>query len=65
MYVSRHVIAIIIISFNYVIGAQVEVRNGYGLEECHTRPADVLAASWMLGKPAAFDFAVTSSLIYL
>ena len=28
-----------------------------------TRPAGVLAANWMLGKPAAFDFAVTSPLI--
>ena len=27
------------------------------------RPADVLDANWMLGKPAAFDFAVTSLLI--
>ena len=38
------------------------IGNGYGLEERHTRPADVLAANWMLGKPAAFDFAVSSSL---
>ena len=27
------------------------------------RPADVLAANWMLGKPAAFDFTVTSPLV--
>ena len=45
------------------IGVQVEVGSGYGCDERHTRPADVLAANWMLGKPAAFDFAVTSSLI--
>ena len=30
------------------IGVQVEVGNGYRLDECHTRPADVLAANWML-----------------
>ena len=30
--------------------------------ERHTRPADVLAANWMMGKPAAFDFTVTSPL---
>ncbi|KAL5482156.1 hypothetical protein EMCRGX_G022450 [Ephydatia muelleri] len=40
----------------------MEVGNGYGLEEHHTQPANVLAANWMLGKPAAFDFAVTSPL---
>ena len=32
------------------------------LQECHTRPADVLAVNWMLGKYAAFDFAITSPL---
>ena len=26
------------------------------------RPADVLAANWMMGKTAAFDFTVTSPL---
>ena len=40
----------------------MEVGNGYGLVEHHTQPANVLAANWMLGKPAAFDFAVTSPL---
>ena len=45
------------------IGVQVEAGSGVGRDEQHTRPADVLAANWMLGKPAAFDFAVTSPLI--
>eukprot|EP00731_Ephydatia_muelleri_P017009 Em0010g107a len=45
------------------IGVQVEAGSGLGRDEHHTRPADVLAANWMLGKPAAFDFAVTSPLI--
>ena len=44
------------------ISAQVEVGYGSASEERHTRPADVLAANWMVGKPAAFDFTVTSSL---
>ena len=29
------------------------------------RPADVLAANWMIDKPAAFNFTVTSPLVYL
>ena len=44
-------------------GVQVEVGSGYGLHEHSKRPADVLAANWMLGKPAAFDFPVTSLLV--
>ena len=44
------------------ISAQVEVGYGSASEERHTRPADVLAANWMMGKPAAFDFTVTSPL---
>eukprot|EP00731_Ephydatia_muelleri_P005262 Em0002g1438a len=40
----------------------VEVGYGSSSEERHTRPADVLAANWMMGKPAAFDFTVTSPL---
>ena len=44
------------------ISAQVEVGYGSSSEERHTRPADVLAANWMMGKPAAFDFTVTSPL---
>ena len=28
----------------------------------HTRPADVLVPNWVLGKPAAFDLSVTSTL---
>ena len=44
------------------IGVQVEAGSGLGRDEHHTRPADVLDTNWMLGKPAAFDFAVTSPL---
>ena len=47
------------------ISAQVEVGYGSAFEEHHTRPPDVLAgvaANWMMGKPAAFDFTVTSPL---
>ena len=28
----------------------------------HTRPADLMVPNWVLGKPAAFDLSVTSSL---
>ena len=38
-------------------------RDGKGLEEHYTQPADVLVANWLLGKPATLDFAVTSPLI--
>ena len=41
----------------------MEVEGKYGSEERRKRPADVLATNWMLGKPAAFDFTVTSSLV--
>ena len=40
----------------------MEAGSGLGRDEHHTRPADVLATNWMLGKPAAFDFAVTPQL---
>ena len=44
------------------ISAQAEVRYGSAPEERHTRPADVLAANWMMGKAASFVFTVTSLL---
>ena len=44
------------------ISTQVEVGYGSASEERHMRPADVLAANWMMGKTAAFDFTVTSPL---
>ena len=44
------------------ISAQVEVGYGFTSEERHMRPADVLAANWMMGKPAAFDFTQGSTL---
>ena len=33
-----------------------------GWSRDHTRPADVLVPNWVLGKPAAFDLSVTSTL---
>ena len=45
------------------VRVQVEVGSGYGLHEHNKRPADVLAANWMLGTPAAFEFTVTSPLV--
>ena len=45
------------------IGVQVEVGSGYGLHQHSKQPADVLAANWMVGKSAAFDFTVTSLLV--
>ena len=40
----------------------MEVGSGLGHDERRTRPADVLAPNWDLGKPAAFDFTVASPL---
>ena len=42
---------------------QVDVGSGYGLHEHSKQPADGVAANWMLGKPAAIDFTVTSPLV--
>ena len=39
------------------------VGGKYESEKSRKRPADVLAAKWMLGKPAAFNFTVTSPLV--
>ena len=47
----------------YGLHEQVEVRSGYGLHEHSKQPADVLAAKLDMGKPAAFDFTVTSPLV--
>ena len=44
------------------LGVKVEVGNNLTQDHDHTRPADVLVHNWSLGKPAAFDFCVTSSL---
>ncbi|KAL5463779.1 hypothetical protein EMCRGX_G032713 [Ephydatia muelleri] len=44
------------------IGARVEAGSGLGHDQHRTRPADVLVPDWVLGKPAAFDITVTSSL---
>ena len=44
---------------------RVKVEEGSGLtpDMSRTRPADVLVQNWVGGKPAAFDFTVTSPLI--
>ena len=47
------------------LGVKVEVGNNLTHDHDHTRPADVLVHNWSLGKPAAFDFCVTSPLIHL
>eukprot|EP00731_Ephydatia_muelleri_P033487 Em0030g44a len=44
------------------LGVKVEVGNNITQDHDHTRPADVLVHNWSLGKPAAFDFCVTSPL---
>ena len=41
---------------------KVEVGNNLTQDHDHTIPADVLVHNWSEGKPAAFDFLVTSSL---
>ena len=45
-----------------LVGCQVEMGSGWGLEMCMTRPADVLIPNWSLGKPVALDLTVTSPL---
>ena len=44
------------------LGGQLEVGCGLGLDKRHDHPADILVQNWIIGKPAAFDFAVTSPL---
>ena len=41
---------------------KLEVGNNLTPDHDHSRPADVLVHNWTLGKPAAFDFCVTSPL---
>ena len=45
----------------YGLHEQVEVGSGYGLHEHSKRSTDVLAANWVMGKPAGFDFTITST----
>ena len=64
----RKVIVILWIYVNLCIHVLIikiilEVGSGYRLHEHSKRPADVLAANRMLGKPAASDFTVTSPLV--
>ena len=44
------------------IAATLEAGSGLTPGLDHTRPADMLAGDWALGKPAAFDITVTSPL---
>ena len=44
------------------LGPQVEAGSGLGHEGHRTRPADILIPHWDLGKPAALDLSVTSTL---
>ena len=44
------------------VGGQMEVGSGLGHDEQCTRSADVLVPNWDLGKPAAFDLTVASSV---
>ena len=44
------------------LGVQVEMGSNVTPNHSHTRPADLLVPNWVLGKPAAFDLSVTSSL---
>ena len=44
------------------LGPQVEVGSGLEHEGHRTRPADILIPHWDLGKPAALDLTVTSTL---
>ena len=41
---------------------KVEVANNLTPDHDHTRPVDVLVHNWSQGKPATFDFSVTSPL---
>eukprot|EP00731_Ephydatia_muelleri_P015665 Em0009g89a len=44
------------------LGPRLEMGCGVGYTNPQSRPADVLVPNWDLGKPAAFDLSVTSTL---
>ena len=44
------------------LGLRLEMGCGAGFTNTQSRPADVLVPNWDLGKPAAFDLSVTSTL---
>ena len=44
------------------LGPHAEAGSGLGHEGHRTRPADILIPHWDLGKPAALDLTVTSTL---
>ena len=44
------------------LGSRLEMGCGAGYTNSQSRPADVLVPNWDLGKPAAFNLSVTSTL---
>ena len=46
------------------LGAQLEASSSLGHEAWQTCPANILIPNWELGKPAAVDLCITSSLNY-
>ena len=44
------------------LGPRLEMGCGAGITNTQSRPADVLVPNWDLGKPAALDLSVTSTL---
>ena len=44
------------------LGGQLDVGCGLGADKRHCCPADIVAQNWIISKPAAFDFTVTSLL---
>ena len=44
------------------LGPRLEMGCGAGYTNSQSRPADVLVPNWVLGKPAAFDLSITSTL---
>ena len=44
------------------LGPRLEMGCGAGYTNSQSHPADVLVPNWDLGKPAAFDLSVTSTL---
>ena len=44
------------------LSVMIELGNNLNPDHDHTRPAHILVHNWTQGKPAAFDFSVTSPL---
>ena len=68
IHVHVFLLCCIIIMDNKIImaclGPQVEAGSGLGHEGHRIWPADILIPHWDLGKPAALDLTVTSTLNY-